>query len=192
MITKEIRNWQHGIVDSIEPSSIKPGSLSKALNFLTLGDRMELRRGSKRLGSDAGAGSITGLHVGVKLDTSGTQVLFRKRGRKIEYYDEATEDWIENGSNVIPAAAEDEDFAFASYDSQAGAQVFGSSPQSSIYKIMVANPGSITDLLSTVYRGYLRIKQSRTFLWNRNSASGSGPHDEQNPYLSWTHAATQP
>ena len=188
MITKEIRNWQHGIVDSIEPSSIKPGSLSKALNFLTLGDRMELRRGSKRLGSDAGAGSITGLHVGVKLDTSGTQVLFRKRGRKIEYYDEATEDWIENGSNVIPAAAEDEDFAFASYDSQAGAQVFGSSPQSSIYKIMVANPGSITDLLSTVYRGYLRIKQSRTFLWNRNSASGSGAHDEQNPYLSWIDA----
>lgn len=184
MINREIRNWTYGLVDDIEPSSIKPGSISKALNFLTLGDRMELRRGSKTLGDDTGTTeNVGGLHVGVNLDSAGTQVLFRKRGRRIEYFDETTQLWVENGTNVLPAAAVDDDFAFGSYYSQAGAQVFGSSPNSSIYKIMTANPGSITDLLSTVHRGYIRIKQSRMFLWNRKDASGR--KDEQNPYQSW-------
>ena len=183
MIIKEIRNWTYGIINAVEPTSIPVGSLSEALNFLTLGDRIELRRGSRILGEDAGAGAVRGLFVGVNLDSEATQYPFRKRGRKIEYYSVALEAWVEIGSDVIPADAEDEDFAFDAYSSQAGAQIFGSSPNSSIYKIMVANPGSITDLLSTTYRGYIRIKQSRTFLWDRKDANGR--KDEFNPYLSY-------
>lgn len=190
MINKEIRNWEFGLRNVIEPDSIKPGSVSASLNFLTKGDHRELRRGSKILGSDAGAGSVTGLFVGTKLDSEATEIPLRSRARKIEYYDAATEEWIENGSNVLPAAADGEDVEFDSYNSQAGAQVFASSRQSSIYKIMIANPGSITDLLSTVYRGFIRIKQSRMFLWNRNAASGSGRKDEQNPYLSYIDTQT--
>lgn len=184
MITKEIKNWTYGIVDLIEPSSIKPGSISRALNFLTMGDRMELRRGSRTLGDDAGTTySVGGIHVGTNLDAVGTQVLFRKRGRKLEYFNETTDAWVEIGVDTLSADAVNDDFSFASYFSQAGAQIFGSSPNSSMYKIMVANPGSITDLLATVYRGYIRVKQSRLFLWNRKDTVGG--HDEQNPYLSW-------
>lgn len=190
MITKEIRNWQHGTVDAIEPDSIPVGSLSKALNFLTKGDHMELRRGSKILGDDAGAGSVSGMFVGTKLDTAATQIPFRTRARKVEYYDSVTDTWIEIGVNTLPAVASGEDTEFDSYNSQAGAQAFLSSRQSSIYKILIANPGSITDLLSTVYRGFIRIKQSRMFLWNRNAASGSGRKDEQNPYLSYIDTLT--
>ena len=188
MITREIKDFKYGTITAIEPSSIPVGSMSKALNFLTKGDHVELRRGSKILGADAGAGSVTGLHVGVKLDTDGTEIPFRTRARKVEYYDSATELWVEIGSNTLPAAASGEDVEFDSYGSQAGAQVFLSSRQSSIYKILVANPGSITDLLSTVYRGFIRIKQSRMFLWNRNAASGSGRKDEQNVYMSYIDA----
>lgn len=188
MIIKEIKNWPYGVINDIEPDSIPAGSFSKSLNFLTLGDHFELRRGYRILGSDAGSGNVSGLGVGVKLDVNATEVPFRTRDRKVEYYDTVTEDWIEIGTNTLPAAASGEDVAFDSYNSQAGAQLFLSSPLSSIYKIMTANPGSITDLLSTVYRGYIRIKQNRMFLWNRNAASGSGARDEHNPYLSYIDA----
>lgn len=190
MISKEIRDWKHGVINDIEAHSIPPGSLSNALNFLTKGDHMELRRGSKILGTDQSTGSIAGIGVGTKLDAAGTQVLFikRKGTRKFHYYDEATSDWLETGSDATPAASTSDDFEFDTYGSPAGAQAFWSSPLSSIYKILIANPGSITDLLSTVYRGFIRIKQSRMFLWNKSSASGSAQRDEQNPYMSYIDA----
>ncbi len=191
MITKEIKNWIYGIVDSIEPNSIPVGSLSSALNFLTLGDRIEQRRGSRTLGADAGAGSVGGLGVGIKLGPDGTEIMFRKRKgqRKIEWWNVDTEAWAETGNDATPVAANDDDFAFDTYQSQAGSQGFFSSPTSSIYKILIANPGSITDLVSSAYRGYIRIKQSRMFLWNRNGTA-TGQRDEQNPYLSYIDALT--
>lgn len=191
MINKEIKLWDKGLIDAkgLEPDQIPVGSVSKTLNFLTRGGHRELRRGSKIMGSDVGVGEVTGLFVGTKLDSAGTEVIWRSRARKIEYYDTTTEDWIEAGSNVLPAAADGEDVEFDAYSSQAGAQVFASSRRSSIYKMFTANPGSIVDLASTVYRGFIRIKQSRMFLWNRNAASGSGRKDEQNPYLSYVDAA---
>lgn len=188
MINKEIRDFKYGVINAIEPSEIPNGSMSASLNMLTMGDRIEMRRGSKIMGTDQSTGAqVAGLGVATKLDASGTQVLFRKRTgtQKFEYYDEVTSDWLETGTNAANEASNNDDFAFDFYDSQTGAQAFWSSPNSSIYKIMVANPGSITDLLSTIYRGYIRIKQSRMFLWNRKAASGSGANDEQNPYLSY-------
>lgn len=156
--------------------------MASALNFLTKGDKMELRRGFKVLGTtNAGTGKVTGLHIGTKI--SGTEIPFRTRDRKVEYYDSVTEDWIEIGTNTLPADADNEDVAFDNYNSQAGAQVFLSSPNSSIYKIMTANPGSITDLLQTTYRGKIKIKQSRTFLWDRKDANNR--RDESSPYMSW-------
>ena len=192
MITKEIKNWKFGTINAIEDNSIPVGSLSDSLNFLTKGDHVELRRGSKILGTDGGAGSITGIGVGTKLNSAATQVLFLKRKgtRLLEYYDTVTEDFLETGSNAVPTAAINDDFEFDTYGSPAGAQAFWSSPISSIYKILVANPGSVTDLLSTIYRGFIRIKQSRMFLWNKNSASGSAARDEQNPYMSYIDSRT--
>lgn len=189
-ITVEIRDFKYGTINNIEPNSIPPGAIADSLNFITQGDHMELRRGSRVKGTTQGAGSMGGIGVATKLDATGTQVLFRKRNgtQKFEYYDETTADWLETGTNATPLASINDDFEFDLYSSQTGAQAFWSSPLSSIYKILVANPGSITDLISTVYRGYIRIKQSRMFLWNKNSASGGGAHDEQNIYTSYIDA----
>ena len=54
-----------------------------------------------------GAGKITGLGVATKPD--GSQLLHYSHGRKVKYYDEATEDGIEVGTNLLPAAANGED-----------------------------------------------------------------------------------
>ena len=100
----------------------------------------------------------------------GTQVLYRKRGRKLEYYNTATSDWSEVGTNLFPALAETDEASFANYASLAGNEMFISSPNSGMYKIMTANPASYTDLtdVSKNFKGYIKIKQNRMFLWGRN------------------------
>src|SRR4051794_4249637 len=77
--------------------TLKPGVAVDAKNWLTgkYGDHIELRRGQALLGQtrQTGSGKITGLGVGVRYD--GTEVPFRARGQKLEYYDATTDDWIE-------------------------------------------------------------------------------------------------
>ena len=76
MITKEITEWKFGTINAIEDSSIPKGALSDSLNFLTKGDSIELRRGSKILGTDNGAGSTGGIGVGTKHDSAATHILY--------------------------------------------------------------------------------------------------------------------
>ena len=124
----------------------------------------------QRLGNEiTGSGKILGLHVARKAD--GTEIPYRKRGRKLEYYDSAADTWTEVGSNLFPAAAVDDEVSFANYNSLAGAQMFFSSPNSGFYKIMVANPGSYTDLTdaSKNFKGYINILFSRVRLWGRTA-----------------------
>ena len=120
------------------------------------------------IGTEAtGTGKITGLHVAQGWD--GTELLLRTRAREVEYYDETTEDWIEIGTNTLPAAASGEDVAFANYWSLAGAQCWLSSPNSGLYKMFPDIPGSILDCYSSAinFKGYIRIKQNRLFSWYR-------------------------
>lgn len=182
MITREIENFTHGLVDNLEKKSIPVGSAAAMLNFRTRGDKVELRRGQLILGTDAGAGgSVDGIHVAYKAD--GTAVAYKKIGRKLLYYDTVTEDWIEVGTDLFPALAEDDEASFANYQSQAGAIMFVSSKNSSVYKIMVANPGSYSDLAQTVYRGKIIIHKNRTMLWDRKSTTGE--QDTTGVNLSW-------
>jgi len=169
---KKNENFFTGLVTRLEPQSIPRGAASDSLNFVTKGDRIELRRGSKLLGTtlNTGTGKITGLRVGTRED--GTQVAFRTRGRKIEYYDTATEEWIESGSDVLPVAASGEDISIEPYQNLAGAFMYFSSPNSSIYKIHLANPGSVTDLSSTAFRGKMTISQNRMLLWDQKGSTG--------------------
>lgn len=168
MRTKTVSKFIKGLITSIEDRAIPDGAASNSLNWLTKGDRVELRKGYKVLGTEnSGTGKIDGLHVAYKAD--GTQVLSRKRGRKLEYYDTSTSDWVETGTNLFPAAAENDEASFTNYASLAGNQMFISSPNSGMYKIMVANPGSYTDLTASQnFKGYIKIKQNRMFLWGRN------------------------
>lgn len=134
-------------------------------------DHIELRRGYALLGETRGsAGSVTGLGVGTRND--GTQVPFFTHGRKVKYYDSVTNDNIEVGSDLLPVAAAAEDVSIFPYQNLAGAFVYLSSANSSIYKIPVANPGNAVDQATTDYHGFLKFGQSRSILIQRNGASG--------------------
>ena len=169
MRIKTVSNFLKGLITSIEDYSIPDGAASALLNWRYKGDKIELRKGYKVLGTEqSGTGSIDGLHVTFK--SNGTQILFRKRGRKLEYYDTVTSDWIEVGTDLFPTAATTDEMSAANYASLAGNQMFVCTPNSGPYKIMSANPGSYTDLTDSTknYQGYIKIKQNRMFLWNRN------------------------
>lgn len=170
MLSVRIKNFIKGLITRIEPESIPDGSASNSLNWTTDPDRIALRRGQRRLGSDAGTGKVTGLAVATT--NAGTERLYRTRGRKVEYYDLSSTDWTEIGTDTLPAAASGEEVSFAPYTNLAGAALYLSSPNSSIYKIMLANPTSITDLLSTTFRGYLKASLGRMFLWNQKGSTG--------------------
>jgi hypothetical protein len=169
-----IKDFKYGLIDSIEAESIPRGASSRSLNFLTSGVKIELRRGAALLGTteNTGSGRITGLGVAKKPD--GTDILFRTRKRKIEYYNTATTDWSEVGSDTMPAAvvatdALGEDISIQGYVNTTGPQVWFNSKNCGPIKIMTANPGSSAALyiLGTNYKGFMRIKSGRMFVWNR-------------------------
>lgn len=163
-----IRNWKYGTINRIEGESIPAGSASDSLNWITNGDLIEVRRGSKIIGtSQTGTGKITGLHVAQ--DVNGTEVLFMSKGQTVSYYDTTTEDFIEIGTNILGTDADGEDVSFTDYSSLAGNALYFSSPNSSLFKVMVANPASYSDLYDSTknFKGYIKIKQNRMWLWNR-------------------------
>lgn len=170
-------------MNAIEPQSIPDGAASDALNWLTKGDKIELRRGSAVIGTEIpGVGRITGFHVGFKAD--GTEVWFGTHGMSIYYYDTATELWVEIGTNILGSAADGEDVFFANYSTNAGAQTWFGSPHSSLFKIMTANPGSYTDMYDAArnFKGWIKINQNRMRLWGRKE-------DKTGYYLSYIDAA---
>lgn len=125
------------------------GDTNRQLNWITGRDRdhIELRRGSIVLGKTtrniAGA-KVTGLGIGIK--NNGDQVPFYTFNRSIFYYDKATNDTIEIGTNILPAIASGEFTSFMPYQNLAGSFIYLTSLNSSIYKLSVANLGSIIDL----------------------------------------------
>lgn len=154
-------------------------------NWMTLntGGGIELRRGTALLGStrNTGSGKITGLGIGTRFD--GVQIPFFTYGRKAKYYDEDADNTVEIGSDLLPAAADGEDVSIFPYQNLAGAFVYFSSRNSSVYKVPVANPGSAVDQLSTTYRGFLKFGQARSFLFNRNGST-PGNSDKSSLYTS--------
>ncbi len=159
-------NFKHGVVNNIEAQSIPDGAASDSSNWLTKGDKIELRRGSAVVGTEvAGTGAVKGIFVAHKAD--GTAVKYKKIGRKLMCY--VGSDWIEVGSDIFPVAASSDDVTFDEYQSLAGAQMWFGSPNSSIYKILVANPTDYSDQYdaSKNFKGYIRIKLNRMGLWGR-------------------------
>lgn len=176
-----VKNFKYGIIDSVEQQSIPRGAASASLNWLTLGSKIELRRGYTLLGTtyNSGLGKITGLGVASK--PNGTDIIYRTRARKIEYLDTNTNDWVEAGSDILPAdvvtAADPygEDISIQEYINPTGPQVWFNSINAGPHKIMTANPGSVTSMytLGTNYKGYIRIKSGRMYLWNRFGNPGN-------------------
>lgn len=192
MITKTRKNFKYGLIDTIEDVSIPPEAASRTLGWLTLGDRIELVRGRHLLGTEIpGVGRVSGLQVGYTPD--GTQVLFKTFGKKAFYYDSVSADFIEIGLDLLGAGAVTaadpygEDISSTSYNSLAGAQVWLSSPNSSLFKIMVANPGSAKDQYdaSKNFKGYIKAKGGRMLLWNRGKTGAGSVEDKTGLYGSY-------
>jgi hypothetical protein len=165
----EVKNFTKGLITRVEDDSLPKGAAADSLNWLSRGDRIELRRGSLLMGTrQTGNGRISGLKVATRID--GTEVPFGSYGRKIFAYDGSA--WNEAGTNILAADAENEDLSIELYHSLAGAFVYASSPNSSIVKIPVSHPTNAVDQLSTTHRGRIRIKQGRMFLWDRKDTNG--------------------
>ena len=156
--------------------ALADGETPDSMNWITgkYKDNISLRHGYALLGitRNAGLGRITG--IGVGQTANGTQVPFFSYGQKVKYYSATTGDTAEIGTNALPVAAAADDISFMPYQNLAGAFMYLTSQNSSIYKIATANPSSIIDQLSTAYRGIARIEQSRMFMWQRKDAYGNG------------------
>jgi len=167
--------------------TLKVGVSPDAKNWLTgkEKDHIELRRGYARLGltEQTGSGKVTGIGVGVRYD--GTQVLHFSHGRKVKYYDTVTGDNIEVGTDLLPVGASGEDVCFAPYQALAGSFMYLGSPNSSVYKIPTANPGSAVDQAVSNYRwGVFHIGQNRAFAGQRKGTV-AGNNDKTGLYLSY-------
>jgi len=163
----KIRNFKSGLQTRLEDFSIERDAASKSLNWLTLGDRIELSGGYDVIGTENGAGKITGLGIGERVD--GSKLAIRTRGQKIEYYDTATSDWVEIGTNKLGSDADGEDVAITFYTSLAGYQAWISSPNSGLFKYLLANPDTIVDNYDSAknFKGYVMAHDGRLLLWNR-------------------------
>lgn len=179
----EVENFNFGTVTRIDDDSVPRGGASESLNWMTQGDKIELRGGYALMGSkEEGVGLVTGLKKGDRFDE--VEVLIKTHGRKVKYFDEVTKDWIEVDTvNVLPEEADGEEISLDTYNSLAGAFFYASSPNSSIYKIPIANPNSIVDLLSTSHRGKIKINKGSMRLWDRKDSDGGA--DENGLYRSW-------
>ena len=166
MVIKERNSFKYGQIDELEDRSIPIGAASSAYNWLTKGDKIELRRGFQFIGDEVeGLARVSGGIKVVKAD--GTEQLWKSNGKKVMYLDTVTDTWTELGTDILGTAADGEDVSFAIYVTNAGYQLWISSPNSVLIKVMIANPGSYSDMYTanTNYKGYLTIKTNRMFMW---------------------------
>lgn len=171
------RTYKYGTIDTIEPQSIPRGAVASSLNWLTMGDHMELRRGHDYIGTaNDGNGKVSGVKRTVRND--GVEQLFATYGKKLKYLDRDTADWLENGSDLLGAAVVDdngvatEPVSISEYVSPAGNQAWVNSPNiANILKVLVANPGSSVGQYdsSKNFKGQIKIDTNRMLLWARTS-----------------------
>lgn len=146
---------------------LSDGESPNSLNWITgrYGDNIALRAGYQLLGITrvAGVGRVSGLGVGT--NNTGAQIPFFVYGNTLKYYNATTGDTVTVGT--LAAGGAGDDFSVIPYKNIAGSFVYVCSPNSSMYKIAVANPGSFVDLGPTDYKGHVKAGTNRMFLWNR-------------------------
>lgn len=167
-----VKNFNKGTINTIEDFSIPEEAASKSLNWLTRGDRIELSGGYSMIDPDnakTGTGRVTGLQISSTVD--GDTQAFCSYGTKVEYLD-SSDEWQEVGTDILGSDADGEDIAFTEYVSLAGYQTWLSSPNSSLFKIMTANPGSYLDMYDAAknHKGYIDAQNNRLHLWYKNKA----------------------
>lgn len=159
--------FKYGILNKIPIQNIPDGGAYDSLNWLTLNGKLELIRGYAPLGTEqSGNGRITGLRVGTL--ANGTQIPFATYAQKVRYYNSTAAEWTEIGSNVLPAAANGEDITLDIFESRAGKQMWLNSPNSGLFKIITANPGTIVPMYDSTKnnKGWIRFFDNQAYLWN--------------------------
>lgn len=169
-----VSDFKYGILNYLEPQAIPEGAATDSLNWITVGSKIEIRRGYALFGKtrQTGTGRIGGIFTAHLWN--GNEVYLRARGAHLEYYNTTLSpaDWTEIGSSLLGTAAVNDDVSFAEYISQAGAQVWVSSPNGGLWKIMTANLGSpVNQYINGVnFEGYIKITLNRMFAWGMNKA----------------------
>lgn len=151
--------------------TLQDGESPASLNWITsrYKDNISLRNGSQLLGTtrNLGVGRVSGLAIGAT--NNGNQVPFFTYGQTLAYY---------NGVNTVsigaifPVAATKDDFSIMPYKNIAGSFVYLTSPNSAMYKIAVANPGSVISFTPYDYKGHAKAVTNRMILWNRIDERG--------------------
>jgi hypothetical protein len=179
----------YGLNTSVKDiKTLRAGVSPDSLNWITggkEGDHIELRRGQALLGQtrNTGTGKVTGLGVGRRYD--GVEIPFFTYGRKAKYYNTATDDIVEIGTDLLPTSANGEDVWIEAYQGLAGSFVYLGSPNSGVYKVPVANPGSAVDQAVNNFRwGVFHVGQNRVFAGQRNGTI-AGNRDKTGLYLSY-------
>jgi len=177
-----------GLVTAIKDiTTLKPGVSPDSLNWVTgkYKDHIELRRGYARLGQteQTGTGRISGIGVSRRYD--GTDVLHFSYDRKVKYYDSATDDNVEVGTNLLPTNANGDDVWFRAYQNLAGSFVYLGTPEGGVWKIPAANPGSAVEQSVSNHRwNVFHVAQGRAFAGQRNGTT-AGNNDKTGLYLSY-------
>ena len=185
-----------GITNTIsDADEVSPGASQDSLNWITaagqaskgfIGDHIELRRGMLQLQPALVPGQAAVSGLGVASQPNGNQVPFFSVGQKLFYFDLASQTYVEISSNLLPLAAANDDVSIIAYQNLSGYHVLVSSPNSSFYKIVVANPSNIIDFQSYDLRGKINTDNGRVFLYGRQGKTGK---DLINLYISYIDAA---
>ncbi len=175
-INKKINIFNKGIIDSVSDEVIPNSASSKSVNFLDVGDKLELVRGALLLGSDGDwvNKKTLGMVSAKKLD--GTEILFKKWGTYLQYWDTATTAWVDIKTDFTDG----DEMSFSPYISPAGSFIWMSSPIDGMWRINLSDPGNITDFNDSAknQKGFMTIQKNRAFMWG---VLGT----ESTLYLSW-------
>ncbi len=167
--------FKYGLITTLEPDSIPRGAAQDNLNWITKGDRIEMRRGGRFLGNASlvtGLGKTSGIKKVVLANDA--ERLFGTCGKKLKYFDETTKEWIEIGTDILGASVVDsngissESISMEEYVGVAGNQIFINSKNCAGYfKIMSSNPTDYTNMYdsSKNFKGLMKIDSNRTLLW---------------------------
>lgn len=149
-------------------------------------DNIQLRRGQALLGTtrrNIANQHVSGLKVGTMID--GTQIPFYTFAQKIMYYNSEDDNTHEvDDPDILPATSNDEDVAIETYTNVAGAFIYLTSPNSGMYKIPVANPGSVVNQGSADFRfSFIKFDQSRMIACGRKGETANSM-DSTGVYIS--------
>lgn len=152
-----INVYGKGIVNEVEATLIPDGAASSSSNFISLLDRIELSAGRRLIGQQ-GSGNQGVLGLGRIEKVDGTELLVRKIGTSLQYYNLETLLWVDIKTDLLP----NEPMYFTNSFTPAGRQIWCGG-QDGLFKIYPSNPEDIIDLTdpSKNYKGVIMIDKSR-------------------------------